>query len=188
MTNPKIAPPTVTKRCSIAPRTASRYLVFKNSITGLCHSLTPLLNSTPDTTGATSTENRRAPRRANATVQAIGWNKRPSTRCRVKMGKYAVMMIAIAKKTGRSTSCAASRMRNVRIGFHGKLMKRDRSPPKQKKGRCEDQESVVQGKIYKLANHLLLHSVLEHQRVLNDLYAGFDPGNHFLHVSRKHLP
>src|SRR5713226_768740 len=77
---------------------------------------------------------------------------------------------------------------NVRIGFHGKLMKRNRSPPKQKKGRCEDQESVVQGKIYKLANHLLLHSVLEHQRVLNDLYAGFDPGNHFLHVSRKHLP
>src|SRR6266852_4199290 len=77
---------------------------------------------------------------------------------------------------------------NVRIGFHGKLVKRDRSPPKQKKGRREDQKSVVQGKIYKPANHLLLHSVLEHQRILNHLYAGLDARDHFLHASRKRLP
>src|SRR6266851_2101889 len=69
-----------------------------------------------------------------------------------------------------------------------KLVKRDRSPPKQKKGRCEDQKPVVQGKIYKPTNHLLLHRVLEHQRILNHLYARFDAGNYFLHVSRKHLP
>jgi hypothetical protein len=37
-----------------------------------------------------------APNRANATVQAIGLNSRPSTRCRVKMGMYAVMMMAMA--------------------------------------------------------------------------------------------
>jgi len=37
----------------------------------------------------------RAPSRANATVQAIGLNKRPSTACNVKIGKYAVMMIAM---------------------------------------------------------------------------------------------
>ena len=37
-----------------------------------------------------------APNRAKATVQAMGLNKRPSTRCSVKMGRYAVMMMATA--------------------------------------------------------------------------------------------
>ena len=37
-------------------------------------------------TGAMSIEKIRAPSRAKATVQAMGLNKRPSTRCKVKMG------------------------------------------------------------------------------------------------------
>ena len=37
-----------------------------------------------------------APSSANATVQAIGRKSRPSTRCRVKIGRYAVMMIVMA--------------------------------------------------------------------------------------------
>ncbi len=60
-------------------------------------------------------------------------------------------------------------VRNVRIGFHRKLVKRYRSPAKQQKGRSEDEKAVVQGKIYKPANHLLLHRVLEDQRILDYL-------------------
>ena len=33
----------------------------------------------------------------------------PSTACKVKMGRYEAMMMPRAKKTGRCTSCAASR-------------------------------------------------------------------------------
>ena len=46
--------------------------------------------------GAISIEKINAPSRAKATVHAIGLNSRPSTRCRVKMGRYAVMMMAMA--------------------------------------------------------------------------------------------
>ena len=38
-------------------------------------------------TGATRTENVNAPHKANATVHAIGLNNRPSTRCKVKIGR-----------------------------------------------------------------------------------------------------
>ena len=37
-----------------------------------------------------------APSKANATVHAMGLNNRPSTACKVKMGKYAVTMIPMA--------------------------------------------------------------------------------------------
>ena len=63
------------------------------------HEGTPMglvLNNRLASAGAMVIENRMAPRRANATVQAIGLKRRPSTRCNVKMGRYAVMMIAIA--------------------------------------------------------------------------------------------
>ena len=50
------------------------------------------------------------PDSANATVQAMGLNNRPSTRCSVKIGRYAVTMMAIAKNTGRCTSCVASKI------------------------------------------------------------------------------
>ena len=46
--------------------------------------------------GATNMEKIKAPRSANATVHAIGLNNFPSTRCSVKIGMYAVMMMAIA--------------------------------------------------------------------------------------------
>ena len=64
-------------------------------ISGLCHSLAPLGNTTAAITGPISIEKIRAPNSANATVQAIGLNKRPSTACRVKIGRYAVMMMAM---------------------------------------------------------------------------------------------
>ena len=41
-------------------------------------------------------ENVSAPSSAKATVQAMGLNSRPSMRCSVKMGMYAVMMMAMA--------------------------------------------------------------------------------------------
>ena len=37
-----------------------------------------------------------APSKANATVQAIGLNNRPSTACKVKIGRYAVTMMPMA--------------------------------------------------------------------------------------------
>ena len=49
-----------------------------------------------------------APSRAKATVHAMGLNRRPSTRCRVKIGRYETMMMMRAKKTGRCTSWAAT--------------------------------------------------------------------------------
>ena len=47
-------------------------------------------------TGASSMEKTSAPSRAKATVQAMGWNRRPSTRCKVNIGVYAVMMMMMA--------------------------------------------------------------------------------------------
>jgi len=47
-------------------------------------------------TGPRNIENSRAPAKAKATVHAMGLNKRPSTRCSVKIGRYAVMMMPMA--------------------------------------------------------------------------------------------
>ena len=41
-------------------------------------------------------EEQRDPSRAKATVQAMGLNRRPSTDCKVKMGRYATMMMVMA--------------------------------------------------------------------------------------------
>ena len=65
-------------------------------ITGLCHSRVPLGKKMLASAGAISSEKMMAPSRANATVQAMGLNNRPSTRCNVKMGRYAVIMMATA--------------------------------------------------------------------------------------------
>ena len=56
----------------------------------------PLRKKKLDNTGAISMENVSAPNNAKATVQAMGLNSRPSTRCSVKMGTYAVMMMLMA--------------------------------------------------------------------------------------------
>ena len=63
---------------------------------GLCHSFAPLAKRKLDSTGARSREKISAPSSAKATVHAIGRNKRPSTACSVKIGRYAVMMMPIA--------------------------------------------------------------------------------------------
>ena len=77
---------------------------------GLCHSLAPLRKKMLASTGAMTMANTNAPIRAKVTVQAIGLKSRPSTACSVKIGRYEVIMMPRAKKTGRSTSCAASRI------------------------------------------------------------------------------
>ena len=66
---------------------ALRYLAVSHAKTGLCHSRAPLAKKKLESTGATSIENISAPNRANVTVQAMGLNNRPSTRCSVKMGR-----------------------------------------------------------------------------------------------------
>ena len=55
-------------------------------MTGLRHSRTPLRKRTLDRTGAMSIEKVSAPSNAKATVNAMGLNSRPSTRCSVKIG------------------------------------------------------------------------------------------------------
>jgi hypothetical protein len=47
-------------------------------------------------TGASPVERIREQSGANATVQATGLNRRPSTDCNVKMGSYGVMMMVMA--------------------------------------------------------------------------------------------
>jgi hypothetical protein len=79
-------------------------------------------------------------------------------------------------------------VRDVRIRLDRKLVKRYRSPDKQQKGRCQDKKTIVQREVDKLANHLLLHRILEHQSVLNHLCAGFNAGDYFLHIAREYLP
>ena len=59
----------------------------RNSMTRLRRSLMPCGRSMLASTGAMRMENVMAPRRAKATVQAMGRNSRPSTRCSVKMGR-----------------------------------------------------------------------------------------------------
>ncbi len=58
-----------------------------NVMTGLCHSFAPLAKAKLASTGATNMEKSSAPSSAKTTVHAMGWNRLPSTRCRVKMGK-----------------------------------------------------------------------------------------------------
>ena len=60
-------------------------------------------------------------------------------------------------------------VRHVGIRFDGKLMERNRAPAKQQERRREDKKAVLQRKIDKFANHLLLHRVLKYERILNDL-------------------
>src|ERR1700734_2098564 len=60
-------------------------------MTGLRHSDAPRGKRRLDRTGAMMMGKMSAPSRANATVQAMGRKRRPSTACRVKMGRYAVM-------------------------------------------------------------------------------------------------
>ena len=69
----------------------------RNVISGLSRSVTPLRKNSaaraPERRGSRTSSR---PSSANATVHAIGRNSRPSTRCSVKIGMYAVMMIAMA--------------------------------------------------------------------------------------------
>src|SRR5262249_13055157 len=75
---------------------ARRYRIVSHVSTGLCHSEVSFQKIRLAMTGAMVMENITAPSRANATVQAIGRNRRPSPCCSVKVGRYAVMMIVIA--------------------------------------------------------------------------------------------
>src|SRR6516165_2803686 len=75
----------------------------------------------------------------------------------------------------------------IGIGFNGKLVERDRAPHKKRDRKRQDQESVLQGKGDQIANHLLLHRVLEHKRRLDNLLAWPDAGDDFLQVLGKHL-
>jgi hypothetical protein len=56
-------------------------------ITGFSHSLAPLLKKKLASTGAISMEKTRPPISAKVTIQAMGLKRRPSTACRVKMGR-----------------------------------------------------------------------------------------------------
>jgi len=56
-------------------------------ITGFSHSVAPLGKRKLASTGASTMEKIREPSRAKATVQAIGLKRRPSTDCRVKIGR-----------------------------------------------------------------------------------------------------
>src|ERR1700683_5692974 len=64
-------------------------------------------------------------------------------------------------------------------------MERNRAPTKQHKRRYEHQKPILQCKIDNLANHLPLHRVLKHQRILNELRTGLDTRDNLLHVSGK---
>ena len=50
--------------------------------------------------------------RAATTVLAIGEKMRPSTRCSMKMGRYAAMMMRSANTVGRTTDFVALSMRS----------------------------------------------------------------------------
>ena len=54
---------------------------------GFSHSLAPLRKRKLAITGATRMAKSSAPIRAKVTVQAMGLKRRPSTACRVKMGR-----------------------------------------------------------------------------------------------------
>ncbi len=54
---------------------------------GFFHSFAPLRKAKLHSTGARMMEKMSAPSSAKATVQAMGWKRRPSTDCRVKMGR-----------------------------------------------------------------------------------------------------
>ncbi len=86
----------MTQRQWIALPSTVRYIRVSHTMMGLCHSFVPLGKNRLERTGASSMENISAPSSAKATVQAIGLKSRPSTCCKVKIGRYAVMMMPIA--------------------------------------------------------------------------------------------
>ena len=65
-------------------------------------------------------------------------------------------------------------VRHVGIRFHRKLVERNRAPPEQQKRRGQHEKAVLQREINQLANHLLLHRVLENKRVRYHLIARLD--------------
>ena len=67
------AMPTVKARRRMAHFTAGRYRTVSHVITGFTHSPAPRLKKKSASTGAINMEKVRAPSKANATVQAIGF-------------------------------------------------------------------------------------------------------------------
>ena len=94
-TEPRRAIANVAQRQSMARASARAYARVSRPMSGLCHSFVPFGKTRLASTGPTSIENIKPPSSANATVQAIGLNSRPSTACSVKIGMYATMMMAM---------------------------------------------------------------------------------------------
>ncbi len=72
--------PAVIQRQRMASPKALPYTCVRNDMSGLRHSFVPLGNTRLASTGPRNIEYSSAPASAKATVQAIGRNKRPSTR------------------------------------------------------------------------------------------------------------
>src|SRR5262249_15642137 len=83
----------VIQRKRMAHSSVLRYAFVSHVITGLRHSRAFAPKRKLERAGAMSIENMSDPSSAKDTVQAIGLNRRPSTRCKVKIGIYAVMMM-----------------------------------------------------------------------------------------------
>ena len=77
-------------------------------------------------------------------------------------------------------------VRHIGIGIHRKTVECDHTARDQQHREGKNQQPLVEGKINNSANHLLLHRVLQHQRILNHLGSGLDPRDDLLHVSGKH--
>src|SRR5208283_6124760 len=65
-------------------------------------------------------------------------------------------------------------VRHVGIGLDGKLMEGNCSPAKEQESSGEDKKAISQSKIDEFSNHLLIHRVLQHERILNDASASLD--------------
>src|SRR5580693_2603267 len=71
---------------------------------------------------------------------------------------------------------------DVGIGLDGKVVEGDGAPGEEDDGCAYDEPSIVQGKIDEAANHLLVHRILQRERVGDDLLADIDSGLNLLHV------
>ena len=79
-------------------------------------------------------------------------------------------------------------VRHVRIGFHRKLMERDRAPDKQQDRDRQDQKAILQREIDQLCESFYCSTVFcKHQRVRYHLLARLDARDDFLQIPGKHV-
>ncbi len=79
------------------------------------------------------------------------------------------------------------RIGDIRVGFHRKILEGDDARGEQENGHAQNNEAGIESAVDQSSESLLLHRVLELQRVSNHLLTRRNARNELLHAAGKHV-